>query len=54
MVIDFQSVSMAGDIIVFPDFSYAALPEQPADIRPTIALEGVGGGNTIRTTGTAK
>lgn len=47
MIIDFQQVTLAGDIITFPDFAYAPLPKQTTEIKDTITLDGSNTGSTI-------
>lgn len=46
MIIDFDEVTMAGGIITFPDFPYAGLPLQDADLIETIPIFGTTAGVT--------
>ncbi len=46
MIFDFQQVSMAGGMIVFPDWPYAVQPKPPEMMHETVLITGSSSNNS--------
>lgn len=53
MMFDFQEVSMAGGVAIYPDFPYAGLPIEPGLVKETVYLTGTSATAGASITGTA-